>query len=91
MISYHLCINGSSHAYSLHWWRFNLHRPLSHVRRSLSVVWCTLCLPQQVCSFKLFQGELIHLDLHLLVCQSPDEQYTIVIGCRLVVVTDSAH
>lgn len=33
MISYQCELDGSTseHCYSLHWWAFNLHRPLTHV------------------------------------------------------------
>lgn len=67
---------------------------LQHEQAPLTrMMWCqnrhsqlvTMCSPKQVCSFKLFRGEVIHADLHLLVCQSPDEKHTIIIGCRLAV------
>ena len=47
--------------------------------------------PSQVASYDLFRDEAIHCELHLIVCQSIDQQHVIVIGCRYVVSCTCAY
>ena len=40
----------------------------------------------QVASYDLFRDESIHCELHLIVCQSIDQQHVIILGCRYMYV-----
>lgn len=77
--------------YSLHWWKFDLYKKLHQVCALYQFpplpspgLPDILQLPSQVASYDLFRDEAIHCELHLIVCQSIDQQHVIIIGCRYV-------